>query len=53
MIGIAPDKEKIDRLNKMINISEGLDAFTLIPFGYPKFDKEQEDRFDKNKVHFI
>lgn len=53
MIGIAPDKEKIDRLNKMINVSEGLDAFTLIPFGYPKFDKEQEDRFDKNKVHFI
>lgn len=53
MIGISPDREKIDRLNKIIDIEEGLDSFTLIPFGYPKFDKEQEDRFDSEKVHYI
>ena len=53
MIGISPDREKIDRLNKMIGVSDELDSFTLIPFGYPKFNKEQEDRFDKEKVHYI
>ena len=53
MIGISPDKEKIEKLNNMINIKEGLDSFTLIPFGYPETYKEQEDRFDKEKVHYI
>jgi len=53
MIGISPDREKIDRLNKVINISDELDSFTLIPFGYPYIQKEQDDRFDTYRIHYI
>ena len=45
--------EKIDRLNKVINISDELDSFTLIPFGYPYIQKEQDDRFDTYRIHYI
>lgn len=53
MIGISPDEEKMKSVERVLNIPDTLRAFTIIPIGYPEHDKQQEDRFDLNKVHRI
>lgn len=53
MIGISPVEERMEAVEKIINIDENLRAFTIIPFGYPEREKVQQDRFNQNKIHYI
>lgn len=53
MIGVSPIKENKEKVEKILNIDSNLSAFTIIPIGYPLKEKVQEDRFDKNKIHYI
>ncbi|MCD7825200.1 MAG: nitroreductase family protein [Clostridiaceae bacterium] len=53
MLGIAPLKERMDAVGKVLNLPENLHAFTLLPVGYPGEVKEQEDRYDANRVHYL
>lgn len=53
MIGVSPVEERMQNVEKTINIDENLRAFTIIPFGYPEREKVWQDRFDKEKIHYI
>ena len=53
MLGIAPNKEPMDKIAEILNLPENLRAFTIFPFGYPKNKKPQKDRYDENKIHFV
>lgn len=53
MLGIAPEEEKMQAVEKVLNIPENLRAFTIFPFGYPKDKKPQKNRYDENKIHFV
>lgn len=53
MIGVSPVEERMEKVEKIINIDDGLRAFTIIPFGYPEREKQQQDRFDIKKIHYI
>ena len=52
MIGICPNEERMDNVRKVLDLDE-LTPFTIIPIGYPLKDREQIDRFDKNKISYI
>lgn len=52
-IGGAPVKERIDKMRNVLNVDDSLVPFCIIPLGYPSDLKENEDRFDENRVHFI
>ncbi len=52
-LGIAPEKERIEKVDAILGIGEGLHAFALVPFGYPAESRPQQDRFDKERVHYI
>lgn len=52
MIGVCPDKERMNNVSKVLE-TKGLKPFTYIPIGYPVEEKEQTDRFDIDKVSFI
>ncbi len=52
MIGICPNEERMDNVRKVLDLNE-LTPFTIIPIGYPLKDREQIDRFDKNKISYI
>lgn len=53
MIGVAPKKENMDRVEKILNINENMHAFTIIPIGYPEKEKNIQDRYNEEKVHYI
>lgn len=53
MMGIAPEKERMTAVAKVLNLPERLAAFTIIPFGYPKNKHAQQDRYDERRVHFV
>ena len=52
-MGISPDEERMNAVRKVLDIPADLNAFALVPCGYPAEERPQEDRFDKNRVHYI
>lgn len=53
MLGIAPHKERVDKVNEILGLPEGQQAFTIIPIGYPEKEGKQLDRFDASKIHYV
>ena len=49
-IGTAPLK---DRMEAVLGNPDGLHAFALVPVGYPAETKEQQDRFDESRIHYL
>lgn len=52
-MGIAPLKNRIEKVDKILGIGEGLHAFALVPIGYPAEIRSQQDRFDEKRIHYI
>ena len=53
MLGIAPLDGRVEKVNEIVGIPEGQQAFTIIPIGYPEKTREPRDRFDASKVHYV
>ena len=53
MIGVAPIDSNMINVRNVLDLDDSLEAFTIIPIGYPDANKEVTDRFDLNKVHFV
>lgn len=51
-LGVAPEQDRIDYIKSIFNLPENIEAFAVVPIGYPAEEKEFVDRFDKNKVHY-
>ena len=52
-LGIAPLQDRMDAVRSVLNIPENLEAFAIIPCGYPESVRAQQNRFDKQRVHYI
>lgn len=52
-LGIAPLKERMDKVAEILNLPENIKAFALIPCGYPAEEKVQQDRYDENKIVYV
>ena len=52
-LGIAPLKERMEAVHTVLNMPENLDAFAIIPCGYPETIHPQQDRFDKQRIHYV
>ena len=52
-IGTAPREEIMQAVEKIVGIPEGQRAFAVFPFGYPAQEKEQQDRFDSSRIHWL
>ena len=37
----------------VLDITESLVPFALLPFGYPAEDRSQQDRYDEARVHYV
>lgn len=51
-LGVAPSQEKMDYIKSMFHLPENIEAFAIVPIGYPAEEKGFIDRFHKNKVHY-
>lgn len=52
-IGIAPIEERMENVAKVIQLPESLSAFALISCGYPGETREQQDRYEESRVHYL
>lgn len=52
-LGIAPLYERIKKVNAILHLPEEVDAFGMIPIGYPVQEKEQVSRYTTTKINII
>ena len=52
-MGIAPQEERMQAVEALIGIPEGLRAFAIFPLGYPAEERQQQNRFDESRIHYI
>ena len=53
MLAIAPTKERMAAVRRVLALPESQQAFALFPVGYPVKVRPQQDRYDPQKIHFI
>ena len=52
-MGIAPQPERMQAVEQLVGIPEGLRAFAIFPLGYPAEERQQQDRFEESRIHYI
>jgi len=52
-LGIAPIEERMSKVKQILSIPGGLEAFAIIPCGYPLRINAQPDRFDQSRIHYV
>jgi nitroreductase len=52
-IGTAPVEERMEKVRTILNIPENLQAFAVIPVGYPEGESNSADRYDADRVHYL
>ena len=52
-LGIAPMEDRMKAVEEIIGMPETLHAFGLFPLGYPAEEREQQDRYDESKIHYL
>ena len=52
-LGIAPVEDRMRAVEEILGIPEGLRAFSIFPLGYPAEEREQQDRYDENRIHYV
>ena len=51
-VGVYPKEDRVKGLKELLNIPGNIIPFSLIPFGYAAEEKAENDRFEKEKIHF-
>ena len=53
LLGIAPLVERMNHVRHILNVPNDLEAFAIIPCGYPLKETKQQDRFEESRIHFL
>src|SRR5699024_4662879 len=51
--GIAPDRERMDAVHRLLNLPDNVEVFSMFSLGYPAEQKVQEDRYDESRIHWV
>ena len=52
-LGVTPLEERMTAVEALLDMPANLRAFAIVPFGYPLREKEQQDRFDESRIHYV
>ena len=52
-LGIAPQRDRMDKVAEILDLPDSLEAFSIFAVGYPAESQAQKDRFDKERIHFV
>ena len=52
-LGIAPIEERMQAVERVLGIPDSLRAFAIFPLGYPAEEREQQNRYDETRIHYI
>ncbi|MCR5299728.1 MAG: nitroreductase family protein [Erysipelotrichaceae bacterium] len=52
-LGVAPVKERVAAVDKVLRTPPVFEAFALLAVGYPAEERVQQDRFDPKRIHYL
>ena len=52
-LGVAPEEDRMAMVEKILPIAPRQRAFAIFPLGYPAEEKDQQDRFKAERIHYI
>ena len=52
-LGIAPERDRMDKVAEILDLPDHLEAFSIFVLGYPAEQREQQDRFDEDRIHYV
>lgn len=52
-LGIAPQEERMKSVEEILAIPDTMRAFAIFPYGYPAEERQQQDRFDESRIHYV
>ena len=52
-LGIAPEVDRMEKVEKILPVEAGQRAFAVFPMGYPAEHKAQQERFKPERIHYI
>ena len=52
-LGIAPLEERMKAVEDVLGIPDHLRAFAIFPYGYPAEERQQQDRWDESRIHYV
>ncbi len=52
-LAVSPEQDRIDNVAKVLCTPANLVPFALVPFGYPAESREQQDRYDESRIHYV
>lgn len=51
-LGIAPIEERMEYVEQLLDLPDGVEAFAIVACGYPMKVTPQQDRYDVEKIHY-
>ena len=52
-LGIAPQRERMDTVAQILSLPDNVEPFSIFALGYPAETREQKNRFDESRIHFV
>ena len=52
-LGIAPMDDRMMVVEDILDIPDHLRAFAIFPYGYPAEEREQQERFEESRIHYV
>lgn len=52
-LAVMPVEDRMNQVRDILSIPEALEAFAIVPCGYPLKVKPQQERFDSTRIHYV
>lgn len=52
-LGIAPQPNRMQKVAEILDLPDNLEVFSIFALGYPAETRQQGDRFDESRIHFV
>ena len=52
-LGIAPQPNRMQKVAEILGLPDNLEVFSIFALGYPAETRQQGDRFDESRIHFV
>lgn len=52
-LGVAPLEDRMEAVARILEIPDNMKAFAIFSYGYPVEKKEQKNRFDESRIHYV
>ena len=52
-LGVAPEQKRMNKVREILELPDTVEPFSVFALGYPAEQRNQKDRFDESRIHFV